>query len=49
MDGRNTRISNYEQGSFVRPTILSDLPHNSEVARIETFGPVLGLIHVETI
>ncbi|MFQ5856131.1 MAG: CoA-acylating methylmalonate-semialdehyde dehydrogenase [Anaerolineae bacterium] len=49
VDGRGVRIPGYEQGNFVRPTILQDLPPESEVARTEVFGPVLGLIHVDTI
>jgi malonate-semialdehyde dehydrogenase (acetylating)/methylmalonate-semialdehyde dehydrogenase len=49
VDGRQPQISGYEQGFFVRPTILNDLPPDSAVAQTEIFGPVLGLIHVETI
>jgi len=49
VDGRNTVIKGYEQGSFVRPTVILDVPPNGEVARTEIFGPVLGLIHVSTI
>jgi len=48
-DGRNTVIPGYEKGNFIRPTILSDLNPGSSLARTEIFGPVLGLIHVETI
>lgn len=49
VDGRNALIPGYEKGSFIRPTILLDLPRDSEVARTELFGPVLGLIHVESL
>jgi malonate-semialdehyde dehydrogenase (acetylating) / methylmalonate-semialdehyde dehydrogenase len=49
VDGRGTRIRGLEQGSFVRPTVLLDLPPGSEVARTEIFGPVLSLMHVDTI
>lgn len=49
VDGRGARIPGYEQGNFVRPTILDDLPPESEVAQTEIFGPVLGLIHVDTV
>ncbi|MEW5868825.1 MAG: CoA-acylating methylmalonate-semialdehyde dehydrogenase [Chloroflexota bacterium] len=49
VDGRNTTISGYESGSFVRPTILTDVPPGGEIARTEIFGPVLGLMHVNTI
>jgi len=49
VDGRNPRIPGYEQGHFVRPTILQDVPPTGEIAQTEIFGPVLGLIHLDTI
>ena len=45
LDGRNARISKYETGNFVKPTILDDLPIASDLADTEIFGPVLSLIH----
>ena len=49
VDGRNARIEGYEKGSFVRPTVLQDVPPEGEIARTEIFGPVLGLMHADTI
>jgi malonate-semialdehyde dehydrogenase (acetylating)/methylmalonate-semialdehyde dehydrogenase len=49
VDGRNPRIPGYERGSFVRPTILVDVPEGSQVATTEIFGPVLGVMHVSTL
>ena len=49
VDGRGTVIKGYEGGSFVRPTILLDMKPGSEIWRTEIFGPVLGLVHVDTI
>ncbi len=49
VDGRNPVIAGYEQGYFVRPTILDNVVPDSEIARTEIFGPVLSLMHVETI
>ncbi|HLC03466.1 MAG TPA: CoA-acylating methylmalonate-semialdehyde dehydrogenase [Anaerolineales bacterium] len=49
VDGRNPTISSFENGSFVRPTILQDVPVGSEIARTEIFGPVLSLMHVNTV
>jgi malonate-semialdehyde dehydrogenase (acetylating) / methylmalonate-semialdehyde dehydrogenase len=49
VDGRRARIRGYENGFFVRPTILADLPPKGEIARTEIFGPVLGLMHVDTL
>ena len=49
VDGRAAAVAGYERGSFVRPTILEDLPPESEVARTEIFGPVLSLMAVDTV
>jgi malonate-semialdehyde dehydrogenase (acetylating) / methylmalonate-semialdehyde dehydrogenase len=49
VDGRGTVIKGYEDGTFVRPTILADMKPGSEIWRTEIFGPVLGLMHVNTI
>ena len=49
VDGRGTSIKGYEGGSFVRPTVLADVPRGSEIAKTEIFGPVLSLMHVETV
>jgi malonate-semialdehyde dehydrogenase (acetylating)/methylmalonate-semialdehyde dehydrogenase len=49
VDGRSPVISGYERGYFVRPTIMAGLPTKSEVAKTEIFGPVLGLMHVNTL
>jgi len=49
VDGRDARIRGYEGGYFVKPTILADVPRGSEIARTEIFGPVLSLMHVNTV
>jgi malonate-semialdehyde dehydrogenase (acetylating) / methylmalonate-semialdehyde dehydrogenase len=49
VDGRRTIINGYENGYFVKPTILLDVQTGSEVAQTEIFGPVLSLMHVNTI
>lgn len=49
VDGRAPAIAGYEQGFFVRPTILDNVDPRSEIAKTEIFGPVLSLMHVETI
>ena len=45
LDGRGAKISGYEQGSFVKPTILDAVPATSELTDTEIFGPVLSLVH----
>ena len=49
VDGRYPSIPDGENGNFIRPTILNGLNPEGEIAKTEIFGPVLGLIHVETI
>jgi malonate-semialdehyde dehydrogenase (acetylating) / methylmalonate-semialdehyde dehydrogenase len=49
LDGRNTRISGYESGNFLTPTILDGLPADSQLAHTEIFGPVLSLVHANSI
>jgi malonate-semialdehyde dehydrogenase (acetylating) / methylmalonate-semialdehyde dehydrogenase len=49
VDGRNPAITGGEHGNFLRPTILENLPLDSEVARTEIFGPVLSLHSADSI
>ncbi len=49
VDGRGTSIPGYERGNFIGPTVLQDVKPQGEIARTEIFGPVLGLMHVETV
>lgn len=49
LDGRNAKISRYEAGNFVKPTILDDVPANHELTDTEIFGPVLSLVHANDI
>lgn len=49
VDGRSPHINGFENGYFVRPTILQNVQPGSEVAKTEIFGPVLSLIHLNTI
>ncbi len=49
VDGRNPSIASYERGNFVRPTVLDNVNPRSELAGIEIFGPVLSLMHAQTI
>lgn len=49
VDGRNTQVSGYENGNFIAPTIIEDIPLDGELAATEIFGPVLSLVHINTI
>ncbi len=49
VDGRNHKVSGYEDGYFVFPTVLSDVNPDSDIAKTEIFGPVLSLMHANTV
>jgi len=49
VDGRGTRAARYEKGNFIRPTILQNVKPASTIVRTEIFGPVLSLMHVDSI
>src|SRR3974390_2148734 len=49
VDGRNARVSRYDHGNFLKPTILDGVPASSSLANTEIFGPVLSLIHADSI
>jgi malonate-semialdehyde dehydrogenase (acetylating)/methylmalonate-semialdehyde dehydrogenase len=49
VDGRQPQIKGLEGGYFVGPTVLQDVSPKGKIAQTEIFGPVLGLMHVDTI
>jgi malonate-semialdehyde dehydrogenase (acetylating)/methylmalonate-semialdehyde dehydrogenase len=49
VDGRNPHVPSYENGNFIRPTVLEGLPADSKVAQTEIFGPVLNLVQAANI
>jgi malonate-semialdehyde dehydrogenase (acetylating)/methylmalonate-semialdehyde dehydrogenase len=48
LDGRNGG-SAQSAGKFLNPTLLDNLPSSSALSTTEIFGPVLSLVHVETL
>ncbi len=49
VEGRGAKIPGYERGYFIRPTVLEEVNPHGEIARTEIFGPVLSLMHAQTI
>jgi malonate-semialdehyde dehydrogenase (acetylating)/methylmalonate-semialdehyde dehydrogenase len=49
VEGRDAVIRGYENGNFLRPTILEDVLPGTTVATTEIFGPVMTLMHLETV
>jgi malonate-semialdehyde dehydrogenase (acetylating)/methylmalonate-semialdehyde dehydrogenase len=48
LDGRNGG-SAQSAGNFLNPTLLDNLPSSSALSSTEIFGPVLSLVHAETL
>ena len=49
VDGRDAVIPGYEKGNFIRPTILENVSPGGTLARTEIFGPVMSMIHMDTV
>jgi len=49
LDGRNATILGHGNGYFVKPTVLDALPTESDLADTEIFGPVLSLVHADSL
>ncbi|MBL8096490.1 MAG: CoA-acylating methylmalonate-semialdehyde dehydrogenase [Anaerolineales bacterium] len=49
VDGREARVAGYEEGFFLRPTILDGVRPEHTVARTEIFGPVMTLLSLDTV
>jgi malonate-semialdehyde dehydrogenase (acetylating) / methylmalonate-semialdehyde dehydrogenase len=47
LDGRNHTVTDYEQGSFIGPTIIADVTPDMAMAKVEVFGPVLALMRAD--
>lgn len=49
LDGRNAKISGFEKGNYIKPTILENVNPAGDLNKTEIFGPVMGIIHTENI
>jgi malonate-semialdehyde dehydrogenase (acetylating) / methylmalonate-semialdehyde dehydrogenase len=49
VDGRDAKIADGESGNFVKPTVLDGVPLSSKLTHTEIFGPVLSLVHANSI
>jgi malonate-semialdehyde dehydrogenase (acetylating)/methylmalonate-semialdehyde dehydrogenase len=49
LDGRNPGVPGGEKGNFIRPTLLDGIAPASPLMQTEIFGPVLSLVHAETV
>jgi malonate-semialdehyde dehydrogenase (acetylating) / methylmalonate-semialdehyde dehydrogenase len=49
MDGREIKVSGYEKGNFIGPTIFSAVRPNMKIYTTEIFGPVMVIVSVNTL
>jgi len=49
LDGRGASVEGFPDGNWVGPTILSDVTPQMECYQNEIFGPVLQILHVDTL
>jgi malonate-semialdehyde dehydrogenase (acetylating)/methylmalonate-semialdehyde dehydrogenase len=48
VEGRGALIKGYENGYFMRPTILENVLPGTTISKTEIFGPVMCLMHMNT-
>ncbi|MCS6765036.1 MAG: CoA-acylating methylmalonate-semialdehyde dehydrogenase [Candidatus Protistobacter heckmanni] len=49
LDGRGVKVSGYESGNFIGPTVFAGVKTNMRVYTQEIFGPVLCVLEVDTL
>ncbi len=49
LDGRGATVAGNENGFYVGPTIIDHVTSDMAIAREEVFGPVLSILHVDTL
>lgn len=49
LDGRGVRVPTYPDGYFVGPTIFDNVSPEMRLAQEEIFGPVVGIVPVQTL
>ncbi|MDP9084109.1 MAG: CoA-acylating methylmalonate-semialdehyde dehydrogenase [Pseudomonadota bacterium] len=49
LDGRSVKVSGYEKGNFIGPTIFSGVKPDMKIYTTEIFGPVMVIVGVDTL
>jgi len=49
VEGRGRKVAGFENGSFLFPTVIENVGPLGEVASTEIFGPVLGLVALDSL
>jgi len=48
-DGRDRPVDGFADGYFLHPTVIADVDPRSDFAHTEIFGPVLTMLHADTL
>jgi malonate-semialdehyde dehydrogenase (acetylating)/methylmalonate-semialdehyde dehydrogenase len=48
LDGRNAKVSGYENGHFVGPTVIDGVTPDMKIAKEEIFGPVVSYLRMDS-
>lgn len=49
IDGRGREVDGFKDGYFLHPTVVGNVQPGSEFAHTEIFGPVLSMMHANTV
>lgn len=49
VDGRGKAVDGFRDGYFLHPTVMGEVAPGSEFAHTEIFGPVLSMMHANTV
>jgi malonate-semialdehyde dehydrogenase (acetylating) / methylmalonate-semialdehyde dehydrogenase len=49
LDGRGIKVTGYEKGNFIGPTIFSGVTPSMKIYTTEIFGPVMAIVSVENL
>ncbi len=49
VDGRGKEVDGFRDGYFLHPTVMGNVASGSEFAHTEIFGPVLSMMHANTV
>lgn len=49
VDGRGRTVDGFENGYFLHPTVVSEVSPGATLATTEVFGPVLTMMHADTV
>jgi malonate-semialdehyde dehydrogenase (acetylating)/methylmalonate-semialdehyde dehydrogenase len=49
LDGRNVKVAGKENGFYIGPTVIDSVTPDMDVAKEEIFGPVISIMHANTL